>query len=66
MSSVCIDFLPPNTTPRMQPVDAGIIAGVNIHYLTFQMGRALDLVDEHSKNIYRVDILTALRALKQI
>lgn len=45
MSNVRVEFLPPNTTFRMQHLDAGIIAAFQIRYRAFQMERALDLFD---------------------
>lgn len=50
----------------MQPCDAGIVAAMKIHYRTFQLERALDLADGETKNVYHVDILPAMLALKKI
>lgn len=67
LQSVEVVFLPPNTTSRLQPCDAGIIAAMKIRYRTFQMERALDLSEEEVvSDIYKVDILSAMLALKRI
>lgn len=66
LSHVEIQFLPPNTTSKLQPLDAGIIAAMKTRYRVLQMERALDLVDENVRNIYKVDILTAMRWVKRV
>ena len=43
LSNVEILFLPPNTTSRIQPMDAGIIASYQKYYLSLQLRLALDL-----------------------
>ena len=64
MDNVRVVFLPPNTTSKVQPMDAGIIACMKVRYTRLQMERALDLVDENVKNIYKVDVLSAMRWTK--
>lgn len=63
---VTVLFLPPDTTQKIQPLDAGIIASVMVRYLNIQMERAVDIIDENVQNIYKVDILSAMRALKRL
>eukprot|EP00171_Calliarthron_tuberculosum_P002433 IDg2433t1 len=66
-SNVELVFLPPNTTSKLQPCDAGIIASMKVRYRSFQMERALDLAEEESVlDIYKVDILSAMLAFKRI
>lgn len=60
LSNVEIIFLPPNTTSKVQPLDAGVIDAMNVKYRLMQLERALDLVDENAADIYKVDILTAM------
>lgn len=38
-------FLPPNSTGRLQPLDAGIIPGMTVRYHRRQMEHAFDLLD---------------------
>jgi DDE superfamily endonuclease len=52
--------LPPNTTSKLQPLDAGIIASFKRHYRRYQLEHAIDLL-EASKNPYKVDQLTAMK-----
>ena len=59
-------FLPPNTTSKLQPLDAGIIASVTTRYRKYQYGRALDCLDASESNIYKLDRLTAMRAIQNI
>lgn len=66
LDHVKVKFLPPNTTCKLQPLDAGIIAAVKMRYRFFHMDRALDLIDEDVRRIYRVHILTAMREVKRI
>lgn len=61
-------FLPPNTTSKVQPMDAGIIRAMKLRYRKLQLERALDLTQEDicAGNIHRVDILMATQWFKQI
>lgn len=59
-------FLPPNTTSRLQPVDAELIAAMKMQYRKFHLERALDLLDESEKHVYAVDMLTAVRAMNKV
>jgi len=60
LSNIEILCLPPNTTSKLQPLDAGIIAAVKRHYRRSQISYALDLLDA-AKNPYKVDQLQAMR-----
>lgn len=66
MDNVEVLYLPPNTTSKIQPCDAGIIASLKVRYRRYQMERAIDLVDEGISDIYRVDVLSAMLALQRI
>ena len=59
-SNVQIIFSPPNTTSKIQPMDASIIAAMKKWYRQKQIERAIDLADDNIKYIYKVDILTAM------
>ena len=65
-SNVQIIFLPPNTTSKFQPMDAGIITATKKRYRQKQMERAIDRADENIKDVYKVDILTAMKWIKFI
>jgi len=52
--------LPPNTTSKLQPMDAGIISSFKRHYRRRQLSHALDLLDA-AENPYKVDQLTAMK-----
>lgn len=66
LSLVRIEFLPPNTTSKLQPIDAGIICCLKRRYHTMQYNRALDDVDEINDNKYKIDQLTAMKYLKKL
>ena len=66
LSTVIVKFLPLNTTSKIQPCDAGIIAAMKVRYRMFQMERAIDLTETNMKQIYHVDILSAMLAFKNI
>jgi len=60
LSNVEVIALPPNTTSKLQPLDAGIIAAFKCHIHRRQLVHALDAL-ESNKNPYKVDQLTAMR-----
>lgn len=61
MQNVRVEFLPPNTTSRVQPLDAGIIAWVKAKYKRRLLLRVFENLEALSKNVYSVDVLTAIR-----
>ena len=65
-SNVEIMFLLSNTTSKLQPLDSGINASFKIRYRKKQMERAVDLVDEDFKGIYKVNILTAISCMNKV
>lgn len=66
LTNIKIKMLPQNTTARMQPMDAGIIASMKAAYRSRQMEHALNLVESgeyeklNGKSVYRVDQLQAM------
>lgn len=66
LKHVNLVFLPPQTTYKIQPCGAGIIAAIKLRYRNFLLERALNLTDEDVVDIYKVEILTAMKALKRI
>lgn len=64
LCNVSVEFLPPKTISKMQPLDAELIAAMKLRYRSFQMERALDLSDENVKSIYKVEILSAMQTVK--
>lgn len=66
LHNITIQFLPANTTSRMQPLDAGIIAAFKKHYRARQYGQALLEAELGSTDIYKMDILMAMRLCQQI
>ena len=62
LPNIEIVSLPPNTTSKLQPMNAGIIASFKCHYRRRQLAHALDLIDlEECRNSYKVDLLTAMK-----
>lgn len=66
LDNVEVYFLPPNTTSKIQPMDAGIIAAVKVKYRNVQYSHALDRADADVGKIYKVDQLTAMRWMRDI
>ena len=54
-------FLPPNTTSKLQPMDAGIIAASKRHYRKSQLQYAVDMIDAGESNRYKIDPLKAMQ-----
>lgn len=61
LQNVEVVFLPPNTTSKVEPVNAGVVASVKTRYCSAQMERVVDSIDEDIRNIYKVDILSPMR-----
>lgn len=47
-------------------MDAGVIESVKVRYSTVQMELAVDLIDNNAKDIYKIDIFSAMRALTRV
>jgi DDE superfamily endonuclease len=60
LSNLEIIALPPNTTSKLQPLDAGIIAAFKRHYRKHQLNLALDQLDD-GRNPFKVDQLIAMK-----
>jgi len=60
LTYVKIRFLPPNTTSKLQPLDAGIISAFKKHYRRIQIRHDLEAI-EKEKDPYQIDQLTAMR-----
>lgn len=66
LQNITIQFLPANTTSRIQPLDAGIIAAFKKHYRARQFAQALLEAELGSTDIYKMDIVMAMRHCQQI
>lgn len=60
LTNVRVEYLPPNTTSKVQPMDQGIIHCLKRNVLHQKMVHALDYVGEGLENLYDVDLLTAM------
>lgn len=56
-----IEFLPPNTTSKVQPLDAGIIALVKRKYKRRLLLRIFENIEARQKYIYNVHVLNAIK-----
>jgi hypothetical protein len=56
--------LPPNTTSKLQPLDAGMISSFKRHYRRRQLVSAVDRCDKGHPNPYKVEQLEAMRWIK--
>jgi DDE superfamily endonuclease len=63
LSNIEILPLPPHTTSKLQPLDAGVIVAFKRHYRKRQLSHALNSM-EAGKHPYKVDQLTAMRWIK--
>ena len=62
LSHVKFYFLPPNTTAKLQPMDAGIIQNLKVHYKKRLVKKRLISLEEKTK--FEWNILDAIFALK--
>ena len=60
MANVEVIALPPNTTSKLQPLDAGIISSFKRHFRHRQVCHAITLLDA-GQNPYKIDQLTAIQ-----
>ena len=66
-SNIEVVFLPKNTTSRIQPLDAGVIACIKRRYRGKQVKRAVQLIENGGvDNFYSTDLLTAIRSVSEI
>jgi hypothetical protein len=61
LSSGEVHMLPPNTTSKLQPMDAGIIAAFKRKYRHRHMSNAVDRFENGQTDIYKVDQLSAMK-----
>lgn len=54
LSNVVLHFLPPNTTSRIQPLDAGIIRTFKAHYRAKQLQQYVDQLDNNEPMLISV------------
>lgn len=64
LTNVEEQFLPPNTTLNIQPMDAGIIAAFKRRYRRYQLASALNKEEQGTDNIYKLDQLKAMNWIK--
>ena len=60
-----VRFLPVNTTSRLQPLDGGVIATFKATLRRRLLFRLFENIDFGKKSIYSIDILTAMRWVKE-
>ncbi|KAG3009011.1 hypothetical protein C6341_g185 [Phytophthora cactorum] len=68
-TNVRVEFLPPNTTAFLQPMDADIIASFKVAYRRKQLRWVYDKIkngDSIGKKVYAVDQLQAMQWSKDI
>ena len=63
-SNIKLVFLPPNTTSKLQPCDAGIIQNVKLHYRKRLLHHIINRMDDASELAKSVNILDAIMWLK--
>ena len=63
LTNIKLVFLPPNTTAKTQPMDAGIIRCLKVHYRNSLA--KLRLLAFEEKRDFKVDVLEAMRLLRR-
>ena len=58
--NVRIEFLEPNMTSRIQPLDAGVIRAFKAHYWQFYIRVVLQQAESNKENIYKIDQLCGM------
>jgi hypothetical protein len=62
LANLEIIFLPPNTTSKLQPLDAGIIAAFKKRFRSRQYANAaLNFKNHQREKLFKLDILTAMK-----
>ncbi|CAG8802910.1 15378_t:CDS:2 [Cetraspora pellucida] len=64
LTNVKVLTLPPYTTSKIQPMDAGIIASFKLYYRHIQLQQAIDRDEAGEKDIYKIDQLQAMKWIK--
>ena len=67
LSHVHVLYLPKNTTSRLQPLDAGVIASVKQRYRRFLVRRAVDNIDSETEDDpYKTNLKQAIESIYNI
>lgn len=64
MSNLSVHFLPKNTTARLQPLDAGVIASFKRQFLKRKMREACKRDQLGCDNPYKMDVRTAMETIE--
>ena len=59
-SNIEVQFLPPNTTSVLQPMDQGIIKSFKTHYKSHLLHRLLAEIDRDQQTSFKVNLLDAI------
>lgn len=65
LTNVRVEFLPPNMTSRIQPMDGGIIRAFKAHYKRLFCKRAIDRDEAGEVDLYKIDQLQAMRLAQE-
>ena len=64
---VCLVFLPKNTTSKLKPLDAGIIAAIKKEHRRRRIHRAVELIDSGvAVKLYDLDVRDATQKITEI
>lgn len=66
MKNIEVVYLPLNSTSKIQPCNAGIIASLKVQFRRYKTKRAIDLRDDSKECIYKLDVLSAVLALQRV
>nr|XP_042909800.1 tigger transposable element-derived protein 4-like [Parasteatoda tepidariorum] len=66
LKSVKLQFLPPNTTSEIQPLDQGVIRCFKLEYRRFVLRRLLSLIDCDKNSSQIIQSITVLDAIRWI
>lgn len=66
LGNISIEFLTLYNTSKLQPLEAGIIAAMKVRHRRRETEHVVDLIETCKLDIFKIDIITAMRWLSSI
>jgi len=61
LQNITVEFFPPNTTSKLQPLDAGIICNFKVHYRSLVVKKLIQNIDSEESSGLKITVLDAMR-----